>query len=217
MLGKEVHAHAAGGACYRPRVAAISSWAHQCAGGAPTAGVSRAACANVAGNYCCAARCARGQVRTGSRAVRLRKSMSRPDCPRSLPNTLGGASLPKSVSRGCSPLGGAQVCRPGRGGRSRDPHRRPQGRAGTGGAGDGRPHSRGSQFCSQNGAPGKIRTPDPQIRSLVLYPAELPVLRPRPNGLGGSGRSPRSGRPVSRCSRESPGTNSECPARGAPH
>jgi hypothetical protein len=26
-----------------------------------------------------------------------------------------------------------------------------------------------------NGAPGKIRTPDPQIRSLVLYPAELPV------------------------------------------
>lgn len=29
-----------------------------------------------------------------------------------------------------------------------------------------------------NGAPGKIRTPDPQIRSLVLYPAELPVLRP---------------------------------------
>jgi hypothetical protein len=28
----------------------------------------------------------------------------------------------------------------------------------------------------KNGAPGKIRTPDPQIRSLVLYPAELPVL-----------------------------------------
>ena len=28
-------------------------------------------------------------------------------------------------------------------------------------------------FCY--GAPGKIRTPDPQIRSLVLYPAELPV------------------------------------------
>ena len=27
----------------------------------------------------------------------------------------------------------------------------------------------------ENGAPGKIRTPDPQIRSLVLYPAELPV------------------------------------------
>lgn len=25
------------------------------------------------------------------------------------------------------------------------------------------------------GAPGRIRTPDPQIRSLVLYPAELPV------------------------------------------
>jgi hypothetical protein len=26
-----------------------------------------------------------------------------------------------------------------------------------------------------NGAPERIRTPDPQIRSLVLYPAELPV------------------------------------------
>ena len=34
-----------------------------------------------------------------------------------------------------------------------------------------------------DGAPGKIRTPDPQIRSLVLYPAELPVLgRLRPDG-----------------------------------
>ena len=31
-----------------------------------------------------------------------------------------------------------------------------------------------------NGAPGKIRTPDPLIRSQVLYPAELPVLfRPK--------------------------------------
>ena len=30
-----------------------------------------------------------------------------------------------------------------------------------------------------SGAPGKIRTPDPLIRSQVLYPAELPVpLRP---------------------------------------
>ena len=28
------------------------------------------------------------------------------------------------------------------------------------------------------GAPGKIRTPDPQIRSLVLYPAELPAQKP---------------------------------------
>ena len=26
-----------------------------------------------------------------------------------------------------------------------------------------------------NGAPGEIRTPDPQIRSLVLYPAEPPA------------------------------------------
>ena len=28
---------------------------------------------------------------------------------------------------------------------------------------------------ARNGALGKIRTPDPQIRSLVLYPAELPA------------------------------------------
>ncbi len=27
--------------------------------------------------------------------------------------------------------------------------------------------------CAENGAPGRIRTSDPQIRSLVLYPAEL--------------------------------------------
>jgi hypothetical protein len=36
--------------------------------------------------------------------------------------------------------------------------------------------AQGSQFYSewwQNGAPEEIRTPDPQIRSLVLYPAEL--------------------------------------------
>src|SRR5450759_2570865 len=30
------------------------------------------------------------------------------------------------------------------------------------------------------GAPGEIRTPDPQIRSLVLYPAELRALIPLP-------------------------------------
>ena len=29
-----------------------------------------------------------------------------------------------------------------------------------------------------DGAPGKIRTPDPLIRSQVLYPAELPVRMP---------------------------------------
>ncbi len=27
--------------------------------------------------------------------------------------------------------------------------------------------------CGKNGAPGEIRTPDPLIRSQVLYPAEL--------------------------------------------
>lgn len=30
-------------------------------------------------------------------------------------------------------------------------------------------------MSSENGAPGAIRTPDPQIRSLMLYPAELRV------------------------------------------
>ena len=30
----------------------------------------------------------------------------------------------------------------------------------------------------ESGAPGKIRTPDPLIRSQVLYPAELPVRVP---------------------------------------
>src|SRR5262245_60145584 len=46
------------------------------------------------------------------------------------------------------------------------------------------------------GAPGRIRTHDPQIRSLVLYPAELPVLALRatllraihPRGQYGVGR-----------------------------
>jgi hypothetical protein len=34
------------------------------------------------------------------------------------------------------------------------------------------------EFSGGNGAPEEIRTPDPQIRSLVLYPAELPALIP---------------------------------------
>ena len=34
-------------------------------------------------------------------------------------------------------------------------------------------------MVSGSGAPGRIRTPDPLIRSQVLYPAELPV----PNNL----------------------------------
>ena len=38
------------------------------------------------------------------------------------------------------------------------------------------------------GAPGRIRTPDPQIRSLVLYPAELPVRTTQP----GDGSQPRA-------------------------
>ena len=31
------------------------------------------------------------------------------------------------------------------------------------------------RYQERNGAPEEIRTPDPQIRSLVLYPAELRV------------------------------------------
>src|ERR1700680_1828400 len=33
------------------------------------------------------------------------------------------------------------------------------------------------ELPARNGAPEGIRTPDPQIRSLVLYPAELPAPR----------------------------------------
>ena len=38
------------------------------------------------------------------------------------------------------------------------------------------------------GAPGRIRTHDPQIRSLVLYPAELPVLASLRSSLQARGR-----------------------------
>ena len=38
------------------------------------------------------------------------------------------------------------------------------------------------------GAPGRIRTHDPQIRSLVLYPAELPVLASLRSSLQALGR-----------------------------
>ena len=35
-----------------------------------------------------------------------------------------------------------------------------------------KPHTRWG-FSVSNGAPGEIRTPDPNVRSVVLYPAEL--------------------------------------------
>jgi hypothetical protein len=38
-------------------------------------------------------------------------------------------------------------------------------------------------FSSLSGAPEEIRTPDPQIRSLVLYPAELRALTGMQGGL----------------------------------
>ena len=38
------------------------------------------------------------------------------------------------------------------------------------------------------GAPEGIRTPDPQIRSLVLYPAELPAPGMPPQACGGAAR-----------------------------
>ena len=43
------------------------------------------------------------------------------------------------------------------------------------------------------GAPEGIRTPDPQIRSLVLYPAELPALAPDPSRKAGRPRCYRCG------------------------
>ena len=45
------------------------------------------------------------------------------------------------------------------------------------GVGDDAGASRGASLTIvKNGAPEEIRTPDPQIRSLVLYPAELRAL-----------------------------------------
>lgn len=41
-----------------------------------------------------------------------------------------------------------------------------------------------------NGAPGAIRTPDPQIRSLMLYPAELRVRGEAPLRASARGRNP---------------------------
>src|SRR5690242_18786888 len=45
-----------------------------------------------------------------------------------------------------------------------------------------------TNLVNEDGAPEEIRTPDPQIRSLVLYPAELRALDSaagnRPAGLG---------------------------------
>ena len=45
-------------------------------------------------------------------------------------------------------------------------------------------------FLEENGAPGTIRTSDPQIRSLMLYPAEL---RARTAFRRGGGDSPFTG------------------------
>src|ERR1700733_6968562 len=52
-------------------------------------------------------------------------------------------------------------------------------RGGTGGGGKLRRRIGGElcQFENLSGAPEEIRTPDPQIRSLVLYPAELRARR----------------------------------------
>ena len=41
--------------------------------------------------------------------------------------------------------------------------------------------SESSNPLNQTGTPGGIRTPDPQVRSLMLYPAELPA-RAKPQG-----------------------------------
>ena len=42
-----------------------------------------------------------------------------------------------------------------------------------------------SSTCLKSGAPEEIRTPDPQIRSLVLYPAELRARISLAEGAGG--------------------------------
>src|SRR6187402_1362114 len=54
------------------------------------------------------------------------------------------------------------------------------------------------RFCpSENGAPGEIRTPDPQVRSLMLYPTELRAQQPRSVPTPGT-----------RCARKAPGCTS---------
>jgi hypothetical protein len=52
-----------------------------------------------------------------------------------------------------------------------------------------------NQFQQVSGAPEEIRTPDPQIRSLVLYPAELRARRAHRAGMlaGSAGRTGRQG------------------------
>ena len=47
-----------------------------------------------------------------------------------------------------------------------------------------------SSAIERNGAPGAIRTPDPQIRSLMLYPAELRVRGEAPLRPVARGRNP---------------------------
>ena len=64
-----------------------------------------------------------------------------------------------------------------------------------------RPHPIRLKSALNAGALGEIRTPDPQIRSLMLYPAELRA-RDRP-GLADQGRKTMGGSPqrqaASRC------------------
>src|SRR5450830_736609 len=55
------------------------------------------------------------------------------------------------------------------------------------------------EFILGSGAPGEIRTPDPRIRSPVLYPAELRALIPLPeNRATEPGHSYRLGYPLAR-------------------
>ena len=42
------------------------------------------------------------------------------------------------------------------------------------------PNSFRAMYLKRNGAPERIRTPNPQIRSLVLYPVELRARTPKP-------------------------------------
>jgi hypothetical protein len=43
---------------------------------------------------------------------------------------------------------------------------------------------------SEDGAPGEIRTPDPHIRSVMLYPAELQARQSELTGAPGENRTP---------------------------
>src|SRR4051794_27005462 len=71
-------------------------------------------------------------------------------------------------------------------------------------------HQRQFALLYESGAPGKIRTRDPQIRSLVLYPSELPVQPFAKGSLAESGEPSQANHPWQAA--EGPGLRQPPPA-----